>query len=86
MLAKREQTLVQAGVQFDRMDPTGKGYVTRDDILELRRAQQCQMSTDFGEATVDKFMSEFDQTEKGWVTRQDFVAHFAAKFDSMIAK
>ena len=82
---KREEALNVAGQQFDRMDPSLKGFVTRDDILAMRQAQAAQMNVEFSDTEVDSFMADFDSNGDGKVSRQEFINKFGTMFDQMVA-
>ena len=66
---KRNQAIATANQQFDRMDLSEKGFVTRADIMELRQAQAVKMNVAFGDEEVDSFMQSFDTQGVGRVTR-----------------
>ena len=66
------------------MDPARKGYVTREDIVAMRQAQAAAANIEFTNTEVDSFISDFDSTGDGTVTRTEFVAKFGVMFDQMI--
>ena len=53
---KKAEAMESAGLQFDRMDSNSKGFVTRDDILELRQAQAAASYLEVSETEVDSFI------------------------------
>ena len=53
---KKAEAMESAGLQFDRMDSNSKGFVTRDDILELRQAQAAASNLEVSETEVDSFI------------------------------
>ena len=71
-------------MQFDRMDKKMNGFVTKDDILAMREAEAAQSNIEFTMTEVDSFISDFDSTGDGKVTREEFVNKFGAMFDKML--
>ena len=67
------------------MDPTLKGFVTKQDLVAIRQAEAAQMNTEFSDAEVDAFITDFDTTGDGKVTRQEFLNKFGQMFDGMLA-
>ena len=43
------------------------------------------MNTEFSDAEVDSFISDFDSSGDGKVTRQEFLNKFGQMFDGMLA-
>ena len=58
--------------------------MTRDDIMALREAQSAAQNIEVTDEGVDSFISDFDSTGDGTVTRQEFIAKFIRMFDDMI--
>ena len=81
---KRAEALEVAGQQFDRMDSLRKGFVTREDIVALRTAQAAASNIEFSNNEVDSFITDFDSTGDGTVTRNEFINKFGVMFDQML--
>ena len=78
---KRAAAVAAAGEQFDRMDPTLKGYVTREDVVTMRQTQAAAHNAEVNDHEVDSFIRDFDTTGDGRVTREEFIEKFGTMFD-----
>ena len=50
----------------------------------MRQAQAAQANIEVNDSEVDSFISDFDSTGDGTVTRQEFVNKFGWMYDNMI--
>ena len=79
----RDETLVQVGEEYDKLDANGDGNVDREELIAVARSQG--QGRNVPEADLDSFFENFDANGDGKVSKQEWLDFFGRMFDEQMA-